>query len=62
MSEKLAEKLAKIQSDSVDKVIRLADDYGIERDKLILVFLTTLTDVAKSHSFKEYEIGGNENE
>lgn len=56
MNEQLSSELAEIQSDAIEKVIRLADKHGIDRDELIMRFVT-----AQVGSFKDYKFGGNEN-
>lgn len=61
MNEQLSSELAKIQSDAIDKVIRLADKHGIDRDELIMLFVTIGFVTAKVGSFKDYKFGGNEN-
>lgn len=60
MNEQLRSELAEIQSDAIDKVIRLADKHGIDRDELIKLFVTVGFVTAKFGSFKDYKFGGNE--
>lgn len=61
MNEQLSSELAEIQSDAIEKVIRLADKHGIDRDKLIMRFVTVGFVMAQVGSFKDYKFGGNEN-
>lgn len=61
MNEQLSSELAEIQSDAIDKVIRLADKHGIDRDELIMRYVTVGFVAAKVGLFKDYKFGGNEN-
>lgn len=61
MNEQLSSELAEINSDAIEKVIRLADKHGIDRDEFIMLFVTVGFVTAQSCSFKNYKFGGNEN-
>lgn len=61
MNEQLISELAEIHSDAIEKVIRLADKHGIDRDELIMRFVTVGFVTAQVGSFKNYKFGGNEN-
>lgn len=61
MYEQLSSELAEIQSDAIEKVIRLADKHGIDRDELIMRFVIAEFVTAQVCSFKDYKFGGNEN-
>lgn len=61
MNEQLSSELAEIQSDAIEKVIRLADKHGIDRDELIMRFVTVGFVTEQVGSFKDYKFGGNEN-
>lgn len=50
------ERLSDIQSESTDKVIRLADEYGVSRDDAMDKFSCGISFVASNVSFKDYEI------
>lgn len=61
MNEQLIRQLTEIQTDAMEKVIRLADKHGIDRDELIMRFVTAGFVTAQVGSFKDYKFGGNEN-
>lgn len=61
MNEQLIRELTEIQTDAMEKVIRLADKHGIDRDELIMRFVTVGFVTAQVGSFKDYKFGGNEN-
>ena len=61
MNEQLIRELTEIQTDAMKKVIRLADKHGIDRDELIMRFVTVGFVTAQVGSFKDYKFGGNEN-
>lgn len=61
MNEQLGRELAEIHSDAIEKVIRLADKHGIDRDELVMRFVTAGFVTAQVGSFKDYKFGGNEN-
>lgn len=61
MNEQLSSELAEIQSDAMEKVIRLADKHGIDRDKLFMIFALGLTAMSHIATLADYKFGGNEN-
>lgn len=61
MNEQLNRELAEIQSDAMEKVIRLADKHGIDRDDLFMMFALGLNTFAHIATVAEYKFGGNEN-
>lgn len=50
------ERLSDIQSESTDKVIRLADEYGVSRDDAMETFSCGISLVTSKVSFENYEI------
>ncbi len=50
------DRLSDIQSESTDKVIRLADEYGVSRDDAMDTFLYGISLVTSKVSFENYEI------
>lgn len=54
--EMMLDKLSDIGLEATKEVIRLADEAGVDRDKLILSFASTLFDMAAKCSFAELEL------
>lgn len=50
------DRLSYIQSESTDKVIRLADEYGVSRDDAMDTFSYGISLVTSKVSFENYEI------
>lgn len=50
------DRLSDIQSESTDKVIRLADEYGVSRDDAMDTFSYGISLVTSKVSFENYEI------
>lgn len=61
MNKQLNHELAKIQSDAMKKVIRLADKHGIDRDELFMIFALGITTMSRIATLADYKFGGNEN-
>lgn len=61
MNERVNSELAEIQSDAIEKVIRLADKHGIDRDNLFKIFALTLNRLSHIAKLADYKFGGNEN-
>ena len=61
MNEQLNRELAEIQSDAMEKVIRLADKHGIDRDNLFMIFALGLNTLSHIATLADYKFGGNEN-
>lgn len=61
MNERVNRELAEIQSDAMEKVIRLADKHGIDRDNLFKIFALTLNRLSHIATLADYKFGGNEN-
>lgn len=62
MNKELAKEIAKIQSNAIDKVVRLADKYGMDRNKLVLIYATVEYKTVLLGSFKDYELEEMNNE
>lgn len=50
----LSERLADIQCEAIEKVVSLADDLKVDRDKTVELFVATLIDISTVGSFKDY--------
>lgn len=61
MNEQLIRELTEIQTDAMEKVIRLADKHGIDRDDLFMMFACGLNTFAHIATVADYKFGGNEN-
>ena len=61
MNEQLNRELAEIQSDAMEKVIRLADKHGIDRDDLFMMFALGLNTLSHIATVADYKFGGDEN-
>lgn len=61
MNEQLIRELTEIQTDAMEKVIRLADKHGIDRDDLFMMFARGLNTMAHISTVADYKFGGNEN-
>lgn len=53
---KLSLELTEIQTDSINKVVALADKYGLDRDFVFASFVDVLTVASQVGTFKEYKI------
>lgn len=62
ISKGIGEELAEIQNDVKEKVVKLADKHGIDRDELYEQFVYFECLVAKYATLKDFKVGGNENE
>lgn len=58
--ELFSEKLADIQCNAVEKVINLADDFKMDRDKAVETFASSLVEIAMYVGFKYYIPGNKE--
>ena len=54
--------LSEIQTETTVKIIRLADKYGIDRNKLMIKAVRSFTDVLLGRDFSEYEIPDEDDE
>lgn len=54
--EIMLDKLVDIEEEATYKVIRLADEAGIDRDKLFSSFANALFKIAEKFSFAEFEL------
>lgn len=61
MIEQLNRELVEIQFDATEKVIRLADKHGIDRDNLFMIFALSLNRLSHIDTLADYKFGGNEN-
>lgn len=52
--ELFSEKLVDIQLKAVEKVINLADDFNMDRDKAVEIFASSLVEIAMYVSLKYY--------
>lgn len=50
--------LSDIQTETTVKIIRLADKYGIDRNKLMIEAVRSFTNVLLGEDFSEFEIPG----
>lgn len=50
--------LSDIQTETTVKIIRLADKYGIDRNKLMIQAVRSFTNVLLGEDFSEFEIPG----
>lgn len=50
--------LSDIQTETTVKIIRLADKYGIDRNKLMIKAVRSFTNVLLGRDFSEFEIPG----
>lgn len=57
-----SEKLAKVATTTIESLLKIADEYGNDRDEVCFIFAETLFESVLEGTFKYYEIGGNENE
>lgn len=48
--------LSSIMAHFTDEVIRIADYYGIDRDYLLMMCLSTLNDIYHIRTFEYYEV------
>lgn len=48
--------LSEIQTETTVKIIRLADKYGIDRNKLMIKAVRAFTDVLLGEDYSEFEI------
>ena len=48
--------LSNIQTETTVKIIRLADKYGIDRNKLMIKAVRSFNDVLLGHDYSEFEI------
>ena len=55
-NEIMMNKLVDIEEEAMYKVIRLADEAGVDRDKLISTFAYALFKMAEKFSFAEFEL------
>lgn len=53
-AELFSEKLAIIQSDVTDRVVSLADDFGMDRDRAFFIILSGFDKLYKNFTLREY--------
>lgn len=56
------ERLSEIEADATDKMIRLADEYGVSRDDTMEQFSWGISVLTDNVSFEDYEIEEKANE
>lgn len=56
----LSDELTEIQCDATEKVVKIADKYGISKDAVMKTFLTTMMIVTKLKPLDDYEISEEE--
>lgn len=56
----LSSDLAEIQSDATEKVIKVADKYGVSRDEVMRKMLTVMHIVTELEPLEDYEINEEE--
>ena len=54
------ERLSEIQSDALDRVVFLADDFGMDRDKAFFFMILGFQDVYREYTLKDYMPGNKE--
>ena len=62
MSNEFINGLADIASNTIEQVIMLADKNGIGRDEAVQKFNNALLIICLTGTFKNFKVGGNENE
>ena len=62
MNENFANGLADIGCKAIEQIIMLADKNGIDRDEAVRSFGGTLMLTFLTGKFKNFKVGGNENE
>lgn len=62
MSNEFINGLADIASNTIEQVIMLADKKGIDRDEAVQKFNNTFLIICLTSTFKNFKVGGNENE
>lgn len=49
-----SERLAEIQTEATDRVVLLADDLGMDRDKAFFLMFLGFSDIYKNFTLKDY--------
>lgn len=62
MSNEFINGLADIASNTIEQVIMLADKNGIDRDEAVQKFNNAFLMICLTGTFKNFKVGGNENE
>lgn len=62
MSNEFINGLADIASNTIEQVIMLADKNGIDRDEAVQKFNNAFLMICLIGTFKNFKVGGNENE
>ncbi|WP_455492772.1 hypothetical protein [Eubacterium sp.] len=62
MNDEFINRLADIASNTIEQVIMLADKNGIDRDEAVQKFNNAFLMICLTGTFKNFEVGGNENE
>ena len=62
MSNEFINGLADIASNTIEQVIMLADKNGIGRDEAVQKFNNAFLIICLTGTFKNFKVGGNENE
>ena len=62
MSDEYINELADIASNMIEQVIMLADKNGIDRDEAVQKFNNAFFMICLTGKFKNFKVGGNENE
>lgn len=55
-NNEVVSKLVDIEEEAIYKVVRLADEAGVDRDTLIFGFARALNKVSETFSFAEFEL------
>ena len=62
MSHEYMNELADMASNMIEQVIMLADKNGIDRDEAVQKFNNAFFMICLTGTFKNFKVGGNENE
>ena len=54
--EYISEEFSKIGAKAIDEVLKIADETGEDRDKLVRVFVEVMHDMVCSNTFSGYEL------
>lgn len=54
------ERLSEIQADATDRVVSLADDFGMDRDRAFFIMFSGFQDIYREYTLKNYIPGNKE--